>query len=280
MTIMGIDVYVRSNAFIHTPTAENLTMDQLDIGPLPGRADQGFNGGTGIVLGESIGGVFYASDVFSDLAENVVVGEATGVTENANGVERMTINGMELIRLKDPRMPAGPAINAFGFAIQPTAINPGSLVAAEGYFAKGRLYYHTLEADSAPILRPDRAEVSMMRADCRVRGGGRDEIEVRGGTHNAAGQPATSATVQIARVNPAIPLADVKVNNNNHWIFVGFSDAPVVDTTVTPPQATYRFDGDNITLGAEGCPALLRAQYLPPGAGARPVYDTIAPESR
>jgi hypothetical protein len=285
--VMGVDVKVRSDALIHTPTNDNLSLEngitdtsaglsKLAIGPMPGRAEQGFIGGTAIVIGDSLNGVFYARDVFSDLFENVVVGEATGVVQTTTGVERITLQGMELIRSKDPRMPAAPPINGFGFQIKPSTIVAGTLLSAEGYFSKSRdtLYYHTLEADSAELTRPDKTEVSMLRADCRIRGRARDEISVRGGIHFPAGVTPTNDQVVIQMPNPAVSQPDPA--NPNHWVNVGISDPAVFDNTLSPPQATYDFDGDDLNLGT--CPGLLRAQYQGPERKA--AYATFAPDIR
>ena len=60
------------------------------------------------------------TDVFTDFAENVIVGEATGIAEDDELVTRATINKTIIQPSTDPRIPAGPPINSFGFAIDPT----------------------------------------------------------------------------------------------------------------------------------------------------------------
>jgi hypothetical protein len=128
MKVMGATIRVLNGATVHTPTNGNLGLDpgdaapdankalvKLDTGNLPGPSSPGFNGGTAIVTGESEAGVIYATDVFSDFAENVVVGEATGVVQDPDApeVDRVTINKMILVKIDDPRMPGGVPVHSF-----------------------------------------------------------------------------------------------------------------------------------------------------------------------
>jgi hypothetical protein len=266
MKVMGVQVRVLTTATVHTPTNENLGLDnpaltgavpdankalkKLDEGNLPGRTTAGFNGGTAIITGESEGGIIYATDVFSDFAENVVVGEATGLYPDPDEpeVNRVTINKMILMKIDDPRMPGGVPINGFGFEIDPETITAGSLLAAEGYFAGTKLYYHTIEADTGSLMRTGLPEVSVLRASCRIRGRSRDELEVRGGTHDPA-----NGTVTIQYLKPnANPQLD------DSWQSVAPTAAPSVDTGVSPPQGLYRYSVSNLNLGTV-CPAQVRA---------------------
>lgn len=262
--LMDVLIKVKEDALIHTPTAA-ITIDQLASGPLPGRTEQGFHGGTGIITGESIAGVIYADDVFSDLFEHVVVGEATNPVAAGTGF-RATVNNMQLRRSSDPRMPAAPPINGFGFRIDTTTIEPGSLLAAEGYYSKRQkiLYYHALEADSAELLRPDITEVSILRAECRIRGGGRDELSVRGGVHNAT-DPA-AGTVQIQIPNAA----------GTGWVTVATATAVGDPATANPEQGEYRLDARNLTF-LNGCPSEIRARYA---GQTRVAFATFAPDAR
>ena len=199
-------------------------------------------------MGESIGGQVYANDVFSDLFEHVVVGEATDPVTTPTGVTRSRVNGMTIRRSTDPRMPAGPAINGFGLRIDANAIDPGTLVAAEGYFVPSSrtLYYHTLEADGAPLANPGVTQVGILRADCRIRGGGRDEIEVRGGVAFPA-----NATVSIR-------IPDPTPNNPNRFTTIGLVTA-TPDTTTNPPQGLFRADFRTLTIPGGVCPTRVRA---------------------
>lgn len=272
ITVMGVTVSVPEGTPIHTPTAAGLTLEQLATGPMPGRTEPGFLGGTGIITGESTGGQFVATDVFSDLFEHVVVGEATGVDDTTG---RMTINGMPIRRSTDSRMPAAPPINGFGLRIVPASIDNGTLVAAEGYYSSSQrvLYYHALEADSAQLVNQTDTQVSILRADCRIRGGGRDEIEVRGG----AAIPG-DAFVQIRIRSPT-------ANNPNRFLSIGTVQA-VADPATSPSQGLYRADFRTLNLinpitGANECPSQVRAVILATSPGAtRQTQATADLESR
>jgi hypothetical protein len=266
MRVMGVTIKVLDTTPIRTPTNDSLTLSDLATGPLPGRGSApGFVDGTAIVTGDSQGGVIYATDVFSDFAENVIVGEATGITEDENLVTRATINRMIVQPSTDPRMPAGPPINSFGFEINPTNILEGSLVAAEGYHANNRLYYHTLEADNGLLLNAGTPEVSVLRAQCRIRGRNRDELEVRGGTHDPA-----NGRVTIQRFVPNVnPLLEGSWQN-----VAPINLVPIIDNTVSPPQGLYRYNASNLNLGAV-CPAQIRAVLR--AAATTPIIATSAP---
>lgn len=290
--VMGVDIKVRADALVHTATNDNLgdidydpktpgtdnglALSRLSTVPMPGRPEaQGFIGGTVIVSGDSLDGYIYARDVFTDLFENVVVGEATAATVTG----RAAVNFMDLIPINDWRMPARKPVNIYGFEINPTSITAGTLVSAEGYFSKTadgeNLYYHTIEADSASLaMVPDAtgvmkypSNVSILRADCRIRGRGRDEISVRGGVHS----PATGS-VQIQIPNLATP-------DPTDWSTVGTSAPAVADPlSGTPTQGEYRFDNTRQNFNGT-CPTMIRALYT---ASANSLANTAekAPDIR
>jgi hypothetical protein len=262
MQVMGVVVRVRNGAEIRTATSPMVTLADLAGDSLPGRpGTMGFIGGTAIVTGDSQGGIIYANDVFTDFAENVLVGEATGIVPNPDDdtVQRASVNNMVVEASTDPRNPAGEPINGFGFAIDPTDLGNGSLVAVEGYFAGNRLFYHTLEADAGVLLNPLVPEVSVLRASCRKRGGGRDEMEVRGGIH-------TPASTQVR----------IQYWNGASWVNLAPQVAPVVDNTVVPSQGLYRYNQSNLRLPGTVCPAQIRATILSTTVASAP----FTPDSR
>lgn len=265
MKVMGATIKVPAGAPIHTPTASGLTWEQFTTGNFPGRAEPGFLGGTAIVTGDSVGGVIYADDVFSDVSEHVVVGEATGSVTVDDGSTRASVNNIPLIPLDDIRMKAGAPINGFGFEVNAAQITAGTLVSVEGYFAAGKLNYHTFEADGAALINGGTPEVSILRAQCRFRGGNRNELEVRGGTKNPAG-----GQVTIQYSNPA---------SVSGWTSVTPNVTPVVDTTVTPSQGLYRYTASNITFPANFrvCPSQVRAFFTASPAVVTPGFT---PDSR
>ncbi len=261
MKVMGATVKVPANAPIHSPTNPDLTWEQFSTGPFPGRSEPGYLGGTAIVNGDSSGGVIYATDVFSDLSENVVVGEATASVVDGPA-NRATVNDIPLVPLDDPRMPAGRPINGFGFEVNPTQIIAGTLVSVEGYYAAGKLNYHTFEADGATLVKPTTAEVSVLRAQCRIRGRGRDELEVRGGTKNPAN---ARVTIQYLQANGVT------------WTSLTPTVAPVVDTTVAPQQGLYRYVSSSLRFPGGVCPAQIRAIFT---ANAGVASDGFTPDAR
>lgn len=273
--VMGVDIKVRADALVHTVTNNDLgdtdglpttpsdnagALNRLKSVPLPGRPEaQGFLGGTVIVTGDSLNGFIYAKDVFTDMFENVVVGEATGINA-ATG--RVSVQFMDLIPINDPRMPAVPPMNIYGFEIDPLTITRGTLVSAEGYFSKSldgeNLYYHTIEADSAG-LKIDATtgkyptNVSILRANCRVRGRNRDELQVRGGVHSPANGTVTiQVKVPVTTANPT--------GWRNAVGARGLTVAVADPATANPLQGEYRFDTSAENFGGT-CPPLVRAVY-------------------
>lgn len=262
--VMGATVKVPADAIIHSPTNDSLTWEQFTTVPFVGRSQPGFEGGTAIVTGDSAGGVIYAADLFSDMSENVVVGEATGTVVDGPAT-RASVNNIPLVPLDDLRMPAGRPINGFGFEVNPAQITAGTLVSVEGYFAGGKLNYHSFEADGAALVSPGTPEISILRAQCRFRGGNRNEVEVRGGTKNPAG-----AQVTIQYSNP---------NAVGGWTSLTPNVTSVADTTVTPAQGLYRYTASNITFPNtfRVCPAQVRAFMT---ASPAVVTAGFSPDSR
>ena len=234
ITVMDIVVSVPDGTPIHSPTANGLTLAQLETGPLPARSQEGFLEGTAIVTGTSLNGVVTATDIFVEPAENVVVGISTSS-------DPLRVNGMLLRRSPDPRMPAGPPLNAFGFRIVPTSIPIGTLVAAEGYYATiggNRLIWHTLEADEGTLVNNASREVSIIRAQCRDRGN-TIELEVRGGAHDPA-----DAQIRVER----------RLANGT---FQNVGTVAAVPDAATPRFGEYRLRIQNLV--AADCPTQVRA---------------------
>jgi hypothetical protein len=140
MTLVGVNVTILSTAVISTPSA-TITIAQLtDPTPLPGRSSPGFIDGTGIVFsGQSVGGVVTTNDLTIEPGETVLLGPITHVNcTNANCTAPgnfIGVLGVPVIPLADPRMPANPSRNVFGFEIdmsQPGLLGVGASL--EGYF--------------------------------------------------------------------------------------------------------------------------------------------------
>jgi len=203
MTVMGITVVIDGAATIHSPSNPNLRDDTgaptgLTTGtPLPNRGDNGFEGGTAIVIGttgtDAAGNfVLNATDVFVEPAENVALGVINKVNANLAcdgsipGTGDFTVNGVALNFLTDEttsgRMPFAGAVDPNGFAIEDYClIVDGGAAAVEGYYAGGVLNVFALEADAT--LPPNEDHVSIARAACRDN----SRLEVRGATSSAEG---------------------------------------------------------------------------------------------
>jgi hypothetical protein len=251
ITVMGIVVAVRGGT-LSTPTNPAVPLTAL-AAPLPGRP-QGFIGGTAIVEGTSTAGQVTANpapgSVFSDVSENVVVGEATDPDGNP---ATQHVNGLELRRSIDPRIPGAPPHDGFGFEIRPETITAGTLLSAEGYWSEtdAALHWHDLESDAAQLVRPGQHEVSVLRARCRKEG---EELEIRGGAHLPL--PATATAIGRVRVT-ALDQGGATV--------AGPFTVPVTPVVDPAGFGRWRLSADDLTFTA--CPAAVLAQLLPPLAG-------------
>jgi hypothetical protein len=141
ITVMGIPVLIPATAPINSPSAVLTPALLVDPTPLPGRSLPGFTGATAIINGQTVGGQNVADDVFVEPAENVLIGTVSAATctnaDCSGPGDSIAVLGTPLTRLTDVRIPAGPAKNAFGFAINLAGGGlVGGLVSAEGYFGQ------------------------------------------------------------------------------------------------------------------------------------------------
>lgn len=222
ITVMGIMVDVPTTTPINTPTRE-ISMAQLqDPALLAGRTEAGFIGGTAIIIGDTPdGGITNnALDVFVEPAENVILGVITDANCpipgpganpdqarfrlcNNNSMEAL---GANLFRLTngntDRRMPADHPFNELGFRINlglthEAGLLVGAAVALEGYFASDRLNWFAFEYGGIGVLRrPDRPEITILRAQCRERDDG-IELDVMGAVHMANLDDPSGTSVRI-----------------------------------------------------------------------------------
>lgn len=193
ITALGVPIEVTPGTLISTPTNPHLTMAEFAGGdPFPGRNQAGFLGATVIASGcvkfRDVGAdpltapVPYAvaSEITSDVSENVLLGVVTAPLSS----DQFGADGTTVKMLVDPRMPAKPISNAFGFVIDPTTVMPGMNVAIEGYYSdNGSRILHTwaVEVDGAALAEPAKPQVSIQRFDCA------GSIEMRGGIYLANG---------------------------------------------------------------------------------------------
>ena len=287
--VMGIEVNVPRSVPISTPTADinavaaevgasvgrpnikplvlmrRFRVDGVDVLPaqLPGRSDLGFIGGTAIITGTAVlddatGALLSitADTMFAEPAENVILGGITGVncsvsTCDAPG-DSLTNLGRPLLRLDDPRMPAVPVTDDFGFGIDLSLVSGPLPSAVEGYYGEdSAFHYHTLAIDvgtTGTALLNQGAEVSIQRAQCDDQGGELD-FEVRGATHDPS-----SGLVAFNDTATGAPLGDVDVET-------------VIDEVTGQPTrfGTFRFRGTVDDPGGLGCPASITATFVDGG---------------
>ncbi|WP_159716449.1 hypothetical protein [Geminicoccus flavidas] len=261
--VMGIHILV-PNKVADTPTKLGVPLESLNDS-LPGR-DKGFVGGTAIVTGGSTGGVVTATEVFSDVNENVVVGEVT----SSNPLE---VNGLPMLKSTSPVIPASPPMNVFGFQIDDTTVAVGSLISVEGYLSDDdgpkRLYYHTLEADTGEPLNRNSNEVSVTRTQCRDRNdANKDELEVQGWVHRAGLPNLTGTLPAITITYPALTTGRTPTKVTGSATIV-----PVVDPA-SPQYAQYRYRSSNRNL--DGCPLRIKVSWQGDTDSAVSEVDTDA----
>ncbi len=252
-----------------------------------GRNPRGVIGATVIVTGvvDPGTGVVTAQEVFTDVAENVIL----GLISETNCTNARCDNPGDFIRgngptgpvfipNKDPRLPANPIVDAglFELNLQGANLN-GSFFGGEGYFSQnaihpvnapveqGVVYWDFELGDIRPdlLLRKNQREISVLRIRCDVG----DRLEVRGWVHqpvNNAGislnGTAATGTIRAIMRFPGSP--DITVTNG----------VPVAE--VNNAYAGYRLRGD-----VANCADEVEVQWLSAPNGAV-LASTIAPVDR
>jgi hypothetical protein len=202
MTVNGIDVRFAGSAMnkLITP-AGALTISQLlDASPLPGRAAQGFEGGTAIVKGEfnSTTKQLAASEIAIEPSENVIVGGITKLFDS--GTQEIEVNGVPTALIQDARLKAAPVRNEFGFEVKPGTITIDMPASVEGYYSQGKFYAFVLEVDGAAALVSTGPQVSVLRAQGRSRNGGY-QLKARGAITTSHATVGQTQVIEIYRVD-------------------------------------------------------------------------------
>ena len=184
---------------IKTPVTTLTPAQFIDGKKFPGRAENGFVGGTIIAEGafDTDTNTLEADFITVEPAETVILG---ALTANQPGPPRvLKINGCPIEMLTDDRMPSNPAdpanpvfMNQYGFPMNinsatvspngPTPTPPPAPSSAEGYFANGVFHAFLFEYGGTGQLSVDPAvtpQVSLERASYRDRGN-EFEVEARG----------------------------------------------------------------------------------------------------
>lgn len=234
MTVMGMPVIVSADTttFV-TPTKSRTDLPNPNTGrgtmnitqwlrgePFLGLRRPGFLGNTVIVTGDwdpaavrldgGLGAI-RALEVFSDIAENVVLGAITGndcksaTCQNPGDYIRAN-NGPAFVPNKDPRLPVNPILDAGLFKLNLlNADLTGATMAGEGYYTtdpipvgtagaleKAMVYWNLTLGEIRPdlLLNPESRELSVLRIRCDVG----DRLEVRGWVHQPVSSGAAAAT--------------------------------------------------------------------------------------
>ncbi len=288
IVVMGISVSVPPTTTITTPTADinslaaelgtavgqpdlkPLTLlDQFNVGgvdvvppSLPGRSQPGFVGATAIVEGSAVlddatGAVISvtATSISAQPAENLILGGITSVNCSTAGCDApgdsLTNLGRPLMPIDDPRMPALPVLDDFGFALN-LALLAGPLPSSvQGYYGDDQvLHYHTMALDvgtSGTALLNQGPEIAVSLATCRDRGD-KLEFEFRGATHDPS-----SGTVDFIDPATGLAIGDVKVDTIFDEI-----------TGLATRYGDFRFR-KTINDSFGGCPASVQSTFVDGG---------------
>lgn len=254
ITVMNNKIAVTSDTAFLTPTqsrdvlfqegARNSLDNRYNVtnwmrgDQFQGRRPRGLIGATVIVVGEvdPVTGIITAQEVFSDVAENVVLGavSANRCTNAAcdNPGDYIRGNGAlgpVFVPNKDQRLPANPIVDAglFELNLENVDLTAGATpttFGGEGYFSQDPVHptdsaspteeaivYWAFElGEIRPdlLLRPASREVSVLRVRCDVG----DRLEVRGWVHqpvdangNSTAGSAAQGTIRVTMNFPNAP---------------------------------------------------------------------------
>ncbi|MBA3067964.1 MAG: hypothetical protein FP825_05715 [Hyphomonas sp.] len=307
LTVMNAPVLVTETTEFVSPTGDRsttaspnnpnrtMTVTQWMRGAtFDGRRRPGLLGGTVIVTGlyNTASGAITASEVFSDVAENVMLGVVTDSSCSAPNCDGpgdyiRGNNGPVFIPNKDPRLTAGPLTDAGLFALDMTTKSFGGTIdvpvtfAGEGFFSDDKIFpepgapnaeqaivYWAFElGENRPdlVATPGVAEISALRIRCTE--GGR--LEVRGFVHapmdetgaptGIIGQPLSGGEGRIR--------ATMTVNGVTTTYFDQNNDPPTADLPGT--YGVYRLRQDVTSCGTSG------NVYWEPANGGAPWAEVL-----
>ena len=278
-----IDVTVRAGRTEISSPTRSLTLAQLadttpfifsGFNPVTGRPRQGFIGGSCIAAGDvsSLPGSYLADTLHVEISENVFVGTVTGVTP-------LQMNGRRVVPLTDPRMSILKLAKGFyradgthpgtltapvavvdsvttdnhQFGIDSNSVAIGALGAAWGYFGTNDVLYAFEIGISSGTLTRVQSRPSITRAQCVLRGGGGDELEVRGACVMPLGTQQANIQISYGNQPPGTPSTTIRPAGQAVCI-------PDVDIPPGPNYVLglYTFRNRAQTFGA-ACPASVRA---------------------
>lgn len=285
LDVMGNQVFVPATATTSSPAATRgetgLSFTQWFRGlQFPGRGQVGFMGGTAIVTGtyDFTTNRIVADDVVIEPGENVSLGVITssfcttvrcdGPGDYLRGNTSVTGDpGPAMLRLTDPRMPAGEIGDEGGFALSLAGVNlNGFGYVAEGYYGSNAVptnsstgpvsqrAFHYFKLDLLtphPELLQNKTirEAAIERAQCRVA----KDFEVRGSIHS--------------RVNPDGTINDT-ITPANGVVQVQYTLNGVLNransAVATPIAAGSPIGGYRVRFNVAGaCPSNVTVRWLP-----------------
>jgi hypothetical protein len=243
ITVMGITVSIPAGAVITTPTATLSIADAADTDPMPGRTQNGFIDGTAIIQGNgTIVAGYIADTIFLEPAENVMGGEVTSLPGAP-----LSVSGVTMEPTGDPRVPAGPFTNVYGFEVDPVTVPQGSGATSAGYLANDGsavMKYFEIAVDAGDLINPGNTEVSIIRAQCRPAAIPGDPVELRvlGAVHDFPPVGNVTITSGATVLGVIAPVADIFPFAN--YTFRLRNDP---NFTVCPTSVTADFNGVTIT---------------------------------
>ncbi|MFT5775233.1 MAG: hypothetical protein ACI93G_001847 [Hyphomonas sp.] len=300
LRVAGIDILVSGQTTIVSPTADRRTArDGLTLGfngwfngPfLPGRTERGFIGGTAIAIGtwDPTGGptgdgIMVADSVFTEPAENVVLGVITSNLCSAancdgDGDFIRGSNGPVMLPVDDRRMPAHEIRLDSGFALDLTGADlVGVPYGMEGYYGNKNvatpdmanekaLHYFVLDLVGpldANLANKDIDEVAVERASCRVG----DELEIRGSVHSPLNPDGTPSDT-VGSEKGVIQASFVLPNGNPVTRF----EANIIPDVAPGPSATSTF---RLQTNLPDCPTSVEVSWVPSIGSTEPFATTTA----
>lgn len=271
MVVMGMEVLVTEDTFIHSPTTDrreqNMSYQMWFRGDtLPGRTRVGMLDGTAIVVGvwDEATGKIIAQDVFTEPSENVNIGVVTAnwcTTPNCDGPNDYLRGnsgvgggpGPAMVPILDRRIAAGPVTDEPGFELDLTGVNlNGAAYVAEGYYGnkavsvrntsgalvseKAFHYFHFGMANPAPELYRNKGsrEIAVLRTDCREG----ERFEMTGFLHTRVSATGGRADT----ITPASGVAEVRYTQANGTVIRRTAAATALDATSPVGRFRIRFD--------------------------------------
>lgn len=253
LTTLGTIVRIPAGTPISTPTNTTLGITGLtSTAPFPGRTQNGFLGGTAKVNGTSVNGVVTATDVLVEPAESSLGGEVVQTFP-------LQILGTRIAPLTDPRLPALPSLNVYGFLIDTNTLPVGTPITAEGYFSNdGSGVFHSflLTSETGTLINGTVTEVSILRAQCRAQSGNlKDMIQVLGATHHPS-----SGTVTISDPSP-IPRFAPRTASVVMEEEASLTGPGVPEEGASSIFGSYKFQLTGFNLLDNMCPATVRVTF-------------------